>query len=199
MNLYFMSELTTVTVSRKGQALLPLKWRKTFGLESGGPCDARELNDGKGSLFVHSASLKARHGAKGLLAHLREQTVSFPRVPPPPASIQMSYLLDTDIISSFNNKTIPPKMAAWLVKNESDSFISLVSVAEMRHGLDAAPESHREELMRRIEAAENIYGKFYPAGFGCLDPVETIAVGIKKREPAADLRRFIAGGNLSRQ
>ena len=52
MNSYFMSELTTVTVSRKGQALLPLKWRKNFGLESGGPCDARELNDGKGSLLL---------------------------------------------------------------------------------------------------------------------------------------------------
>jgi bifunctional DNA-binding transcriptional regulator/antitoxin component of YhaV-PrlF toxin-antitoxin module len=79
MNLYFMSELTTVTVSRKGQALLPLKWRKTFGLESGGPCDARELNDGKGSLLLIPRP-KARRGAKGLLAHLREQTVSFPRV-----------------------------------------------------------------------------------------------------------------------
>jgi bifunctional DNA-binding transcriptional regulator/antitoxin component of YhaV-PrlF toxin-antitoxin module len=79
MNLYFMSELTTVTVSRKGQALLPLKWRKTFGLESGGPCDARELNDGKGSLLLIPRP-KARRGTKGLLAHLREQTVSFPRV-----------------------------------------------------------------------------------------------------------------------
>jgi bifunctional DNA-binding transcriptional regulator/antitoxin component of YhaV-PrlF toxin-antitoxin module len=79
MNLYFMSELTTVTVSRKGQALLPLKWRKAFGLESGGPCDARELNDGKGSLLLIPRP-KARRGAKGLLAHLREQTVSFPRV-----------------------------------------------------------------------------------------------------------------------
>ena len=58
MNSYFMSELTTVTVSRKGQALLPLKWRKTFGLESGGPCDARELNDGKGSLPADSAPKK---------------------------------------------------------------------------------------------------------------------------------------------
>jgi predicted nucleic acid-binding protein len=66
----------------------------------------------------------------------------------------MSYLLDTDIISAFNKKTIPPRMAAWLVKNESNSFISLVSVAEMRHGLDAAPESHRAELTRRIEATE---------------------------------------------
>ena len=77
MNSYFMSELTTVTVSRKGQALLPLKWRKTFGLESGGPCDARELNDGKGSLLLIPRP-KKRRGAKGLLAHLREQTVSLP-------------------------------------------------------------------------------------------------------------------------
>jgi bifunctional DNA-binding transcriptional regulator/antitoxin component of YhaV-PrlF toxin-antitoxin module len=77
MNSYFMSELTTVTVSRKGQALLPLKWRKTFGLESGGPCDARELNDGKGSLLLIPRP-KKRRGAKGLLAHLRKQTVSLP-------------------------------------------------------------------------------------------------------------------------
>jgi bifunctional DNA-binding transcriptional regulator/antitoxin component of YhaV-PrlF toxin-antitoxin module len=78
-NPYLMSELTTVTVSRKGQALLPLKWRKTFGLESGGPCDARELNDGKGSLLLIPRP-KKRRGTKGLLAHLREQTVSLPPV-----------------------------------------------------------------------------------------------------------------------
>ena len=66
----------------------------------------------------------------------------------------MSYLLDTDIISAFHKKSIPPKMAAWLGKNESDSFISVVSIAEMRHGLAAAPDSHQEELARRIEAAE---------------------------------------------
>ena len=54
----------------------------------------------------------------------------------------MSYLLDTDIISAFHKKSIPPKMAAWLGKNESDSFISVVSIAEMRHGLASAPDSH---------------------------------------------------------
>jgi predicted nucleic acid-binding protein len=66
----------------------------------------------------------------------------------------MSYLLDTDIISAFHKKTISLKMAAWLGKNEGDSFISVVSIAEMRHGLDAAPESHREELAQRIETTE---------------------------------------------
>jgi predicted nucleic acid-binding protein len=66
----------------------------------------------------------------------------------------MSYLLDTDILSAFHKKSIPPKLAAWLGKNESDSFISVVSLAEMRHGVDAAPESHQTELTRRIEATE---------------------------------------------
>jgi hypothetical protein len=79
MNPCFMSKLTTVTVGRKGQALPPLKWRKTFGLESGGPCDARELNDGKGSLLLIPRP-KKRRGAKGLLAHLRAQNVPLPPV-----------------------------------------------------------------------------------------------------------------------
>ena len=66
----------------------------------------------------------------------------------------MSYLLDTDIISTFHKKTIPLKMAAWLGKNEGDCFISVISIAEMRHGLDEAPELHHEELAQRIEATE---------------------------------------------
>lgn len=67
----------------------------------------------------------------------------------------MSYLLDTDIISAFHKKSLPPKLAAWLGKNEGDSFISVVSIAEMRHGLEAAPQSHRVELARRIEITED--------------------------------------------
>jgi predicted nucleic acid-binding protein len=66
----------------------------------------------------------------------------------------MSFLLDTDIISAFNKKTLPPKLAAWLSQNESDSFISVISIAEMRHGLNEAPQSHREELTRRMEFTE---------------------------------------------
>lgn len=74
-----MNDLTTVTVTRKGQAVLPVQWRKMFGLESGGPCDARVLDDGKGSLLL-TPRPKARRGAKGLLAHLRRQSASFPPV-----------------------------------------------------------------------------------------------------------------------
>ena len=74
-----MTELTTVTVTRKGQAVLPLVWRKAFGLAAGGPCDARVIDDGKGSLLL-TPRPKARRGAKGLLAHLRQQSVSFPAI-----------------------------------------------------------------------------------------------------------------------
>jgi predicted nucleic acid-binding protein len=73
----------------------------------------------------------------------------------------MSYLLDTDIISAFHKKSLPPKLAAWLGKNEGDSFISIVSIAEMRHGLDAAPVSHRAELTRRIEITEDRFAESF--------------------------------------
>jgi bifunctional DNA-binding transcriptional regulator/antitoxin component of YhaV-PrlF toxin-antitoxin module len=73
-----MSETMTVTVSWKGQAVLPLDWRKSHGLTEGGPCDAREVNDGKGSLLI--TPRPQRKGAKGLLAHLMSQEVAFPSV-----------------------------------------------------------------------------------------------------------------------
>ena len=75
------SGLDTVTVTQKGQAVLPLGWRKQFGLEKGGPCDARILNDGKGSLLL-TPRPKKRRGVKGttLLAHLKKQTSSFPPI-----------------------------------------------------------------------------------------------------------------------
>lgn len=71
----------------------------------------------------------------------------------------MNYLLDTDIISAFHKKSLPPKLVAWLGKNEGESFISVVSIAEMRHGLSAAPESHQAELVRRIEVTEDRFAE----------------------------------------
>ena len=66
----------------------------------------------------------------------------------------MSYLLDTDIVSAFNKKTLSAKLARWLQAHEEDSFISVVSVAEMRYGLAFAPQEHQEELAQRMAATE---------------------------------------------
>jgi predicted nucleic acid-binding protein len=75
----------------------------------------------------------------------------------------MSFLLDTDIISAFHKKSIPLKLASWLGKNEADSFISVVSIAEMRYGLQTAPELHEEELTRRIENTEDQFAESFVA------------------------------------
>lgn len=72
-----MQDLDTVTVSERGQAVLPRAWRKAHGLESGGPCDAREVGDGKGSLLL--TPRPQRKGASGLLKMLREQEVALPK------------------------------------------------------------------------------------------------------------------------
>ena len=37
---------TTLTVSSKGQTLMPLDWRKRNGLTHGGSCNAFDLDDG---------------------------------------------------------------------------------------------------------------------------------------------------------
>ena len=72
---YRMSDTLTVAVSWKGQAVLPLEWRRAHGLSDGGPCDAREVNDGKGSLLI--TPRPARKGAKGLLNFLLDQEAAF--------------------------------------------------------------------------------------------------------------------------
>ncbi len=73
-----MSDIMTVHVTERGQAVMPLDWRKAHGLAAGGPCDAREVNDGKGSLLI--TPRPKRKGAKGLLSFLEKQTVAFPPV-----------------------------------------------------------------------------------------------------------------------
>ena len=110
----------------------------------------------------------------------------------------MNYLLDTDIISAFHKKSIPVKMAAWLGKNEGDSFISVISIAEMRHGLDEAPESHREELTQRIEATEEQFTEsLVPLDLDVLIRWKQLLSGLKSVNRTIDLRRFITGGDLS--
>ena len=71
----------------------------------------------------------------------------------------MSYLLDTDIVSAFHKHTISPKLVRWLQRREAESFISIVALAEMRHGLASAPESHRDELARRLESTEQKFAE----------------------------------------
>jgi len=71
----------------------------------------------------------------------------------------MSYLVDTDIISLTHQKHLPARLEKWLAVNESDCFISSVSIAEMRFGVEVAPEDHRENLSARLAETEREFAE----------------------------------------
>ncbi len=58
----------------------------------------------------------------------------------------MSYLIDTDLLSILERKQVPPKLATWVQANESDIFLSVVSLAELQFGLGQAPVTHKASL-----------------------------------------------------
>lgn len=71
----------------------------------------------------------------------------------------MSYLIDTNIISLCHKKNTPPKLRQWMGKNEADSFISALTIAEMRYGVELANETHREELTRLVDSTEREFAE----------------------------------------
>ncbi len=66
----------------------------------------------------------------------------------------MSFLLDTDIVSGYNKRTMPAKLETWLRANEGDSFISILSIAEMRFGLPGIQDQDHAILSERIAQTE---------------------------------------------
>ncbi len=78
----------------------------------------------------------------------------------------MSYLIDTNLISLIHKKSTPAKLRQWLAWNEADSFISSVTLAEMRYGVELANETHRGELSRLVDSTEKEFAE-------AVEPVDT--------------------------
>jgi len=78
----------------------------------------------------------------------------------------MSYLIDTNLISLCHKKNLPAKLEAWLGAHETDSFISAVTIAEMRFGVEIAGESHQELLAQRVARTETDFAE-------AIEPVDT--------------------------
>lgn len=78
----------------------------------------------------------------------------------------MSYLIDTNLISLCHKKNLPAKLAAWLSENEADSFISAVTIAEMRFGVEMAGESQQALLAERVVRTESDFAE-------AIEPVDT--------------------------
>jgi predicted nucleic acid-binding protein len=81
---------------------------------------------------------------------------------------QMSFLLDTDVVTAYNKRNLPLKLARWLQVNEGDSYLSVVSIAEMHHGLPGVEDKDHVILSERVAQTEIIL----------LESMEPLDVGV---------------------
>ena len=94
----------------------------------------------------------------------------------------MSYLLDTDIISLTHKKHLPAKLEKWLLAHEAESFISTVTLAEMKFGAEIAPENHRAALVADVEKTESIFSEVLePVSLECLLEWKRITAFLKQQ------------------
>lgn len=80
----------------------------------------------------------------------------------------MSFLIDTDLLSLLERKQVPPKLAAWVQRNEAEIFLSVVSFAELQFGLDQGPTTHRARLAAWLAETRR---QFAPATEELTEPV----------------------------
>jgi predicted nucleic acid-binding protein len=60
----------------------------------------------------------------------------------------LTYLLDTNVACEPTSKTPDPKVMAWLTARGPDElFLSAVTVAEIRYGVEAAPSRARRRAL----------------------------------------------------
>ena len=57
----------------------------------------------------------------------------------------MSVLVDTDLLSLLERKRVPARLASWMTQ-QTDLFVSVVSLAELEHGLRQSPATHHPNL-----------------------------------------------------
>jgi hypothetical protein len=95
-------------------------------------------------------------------------------------AIQVSYLIDTDLLSMLERKQVPSKLAAWVQRNEADIFLSVVSFAELQFGLDRAPATHKASLTTWLA---DVRRKLAPATEDLTEPLL-----VRWKELLADLK-----------
>jgi len=91
----------------------------------------------------------------------------------------MSYLIDTDLLSLTERKNTPQKLLTWL-SNTRDIFVSVVSMAELRHGANTAPMTHRPALDAWISDVRRDYAT-------AIEPLDE-AVLVRWKELLAELK-----------
>jgi len=69
----------------------------------------------------------------------------------------MKYLLDTCVLSELIKKNPSSKVIRWISKNnESDLFISVLTIGEIHKGIEKLPESKKKEKLHQWVNADLI-------------------------------------------
>jgi len=95
-------------------------------------------------------------------------------------AIQVSVLLDTDLLSLLERKRTPTKLAAWIAE-QNDVVVSVVSLAELEFGLQQAPVAHRPRLASWLAETRR---RFAPATEELIEPIL-----VRWKELLADLKK----------
>ena len=104
----------------------------------------------------------------------------------------MNYLLDTNVVSEWTKQKPDPGVVAWLAETDEDRiFISVITLAELRHGIERLPLGARRgrldswlsnDLPSRFEArilpideeTANCWGKIMARGQAAGRPVSAM-------------------------
>ena len=60
----------------------------------------------------------------------------------------MTFLLDTNVVSEWKKPVPDPSVIAWLANVDEDrTFLSVITLAELRYGIDRLPDGKRRSLL----------------------------------------------------
>lgn len=109
----------------------------------------------------------------------------------------MSFLLDTNVVSEWVKPRPEPSVVRWLAEaDEDDVFLSVVTFAEIRHGIERlSPGRRRRDLDEwlRVELSERFEGRIIPIGPAVADSWGVIvAQRDKVGRPIGSMDAFIA-------
>jgi len=92
----------------------------------------------------------------------------------------VTFLIDTDLLSMLERRSVPPKLKRWIEDHQEEIFLSVVSLAELQFGLLRAPATHQANVAAWLA---EIRQRLAPA----TEPL-TLPVLVRWKELIADLK-----------
>jgi len=102
----------------------------------------------------------------------------------------VSYLIDTNIISELRRKEANPGVVDWFaVRPANTLYLSVLSLGEIRKGIEALPNSKRKLALRdwlEVDLPAFFTGRILPIDEAVVDRWGRLLARIKRTAPAID-------------